>query len=71
MPYSLCSNERQTIPDRFLCRTGNPRATRREKYPEEFPNLDFHHSFDSFLTQKSPVVGDVESHIAGYWQLLS
>ncbi|KAL8912797.1 MAG: hypothetical protein Q9171_002255 [Xanthocarpia ochracea] len=71
MSYSLRSNERQTIPDRTLCRKGNPRATRREKYPEEFPNLDFHHSFGSFLTQKSPVIEAIESQIARYWQYLS
>ena len=43
----------------------------REFHPEEFPDLDFHHSFGSFLTRKNPVVDSVEEDIGKYWALLN
>ena len=44
---------------------------RRERYPEEFPDLDFHHSFGSFLTRRNPVAESVEKDIGKYWALLN
>lgn len=46
-------------------------AERRKRYPEEFPDLDFHNSFGAFLTRKNPVSRTVDHQIAQYWQLLS
>ena len=42
----------------------------RETNPEDFPDLDFHHSFGSFLTHKNPVSKDTHPEIARYWDLL-
>ena len=42
----------------------------RMRHPEEFPDLDFHQSFGSFLTRKNPVHKTVNREIAGYWRLL-
>ena len=47
------------------------RNARRECYPEEFPDLDFHHSFGSFLTRKNPVMESVDQDIGRYWALLN
>ncbi len=44
---------------------------RREWFPEEFPDLDFHHSFGSFLTRKNPVLESVDQDIGKYWALLN
>ena len=43
----------------------------RESHPEDFPDLDFHHSFGSFLTRKNPVVDSIEEDIGKYWALLN
>lgn len=43
----------------------------RRRHPEEFPDLDFHQTFGSFLTRKNPVDKTVDRQIAGYWRLLS
>ncbi|KAL8898714.1 MAG: hypothetical protein Q9192_001945 [Flavoplaca navasiana] len=42
----------------------------RETHPEDYPDLDFHHSFGSFLTRKNPVSKDTHPEIARYWDLL-
>lgn len=42
----------------------------RETNPEDYPDLDFHHTFGSFLTQKNPVSKDTHPEIATYWDLL-
>ncbi|KAL8878840.1 MAG: hypothetical protein Q9198_003432, partial [Flavoplaca austrocitrina] len=42
----------------------------RETNPEDFPDLDFHHSFGSFLTHKNPVSKQTHTEIARYWDLL-
>ncbi|KAL8733948.1 MAG: hypothetical protein Q9181_003372 [Wetmoreana brouardii] len=46
-------------------------AERRECHPEDFPDLDFHNSFGSFLTRKNPVSENVDTKVAHYWNLLS
>ena len=43
----------------------------RRKHPEEFPDLDFHQSFGSFLTRKNPVDKTIDREIAGYWRMLT
>ena len=53
------------------CRKEQFDTERRKRYPEEFPDLDFHNSFGSFLTRKNPVARTVDAQIARYWQLLS
>lgn len=47
------------------------RDIRREWCPEEFPDLDFHHSFGSFLTRKNPVLHSVDQDVGRYWALLN
>lgn len=42
----------------------------RVEHPEEYPDLDFHNSFGSFLTRKSPVAAAVNADVAHYWSLL-
>ena len=44
---------------------------RRESHPEEFPDLDFHHSFGSFLTGKNPILESIDEDIGKYWALLN
>lgn len=44
---------------------------RRDSHPEEFPDLNFHHSFGSFLTRKNPVLESVDADIGKYWALLN
>lgn len=43
----------------------------RAEHPEDYPDLDFHHSFGSFLTRKNPISSTVNAEIARYWGLLS
>ena len=43
----------------------------RRKHPEDFPDLDFHQSFGSFLTRKNPVDKSVDREVAGYWRMLT
>ena len=43
----------------------------RTSHPEDFPDLDFHQSFGSFLTRKNPIDKTVDREIAGYWRLLT
>ena len=43
----------------------------RTNRPEDFPDLDFHQSFGSFLTRKNPIDKSVDRKIAGYWRLLT
>ena len=56
-------------------RTRNSQAREQRRYrrrhPEEFPDLDFHQSFGSFLTRKNPVDKTVDREIAGYWRMLT
>ena len=47
------------------------RDIRREWCPEEFPDLDFHHSFGSFLTRKNPILDSVDQDVGRYWALLN
>lgn len=44
---------------------------RREWCPEEFPDLNFHHSFGSFLTRKNPILESVDQDVGRYWALLN
>lgn len=46
-------------------------TTRRECRPEEFPDLDFHHSFGLFLSHKNPVLDSVDQDVGRYWTLLN
>ena len=43
----------------------------RRSHPEDFPDLDFHQSFGSFLTRKNPVDKTVNGVIAGFWRLVT
>ena len=43
----------------------------RAEHPEDYPDLDFHHTFGSFLTRKNPITNEVSAEIARYWGLLS
>ena len=43
----------------------------RTSHPEDFPDLDFHQSFGSFLTRKNPINKTVDRKIAGYWRMLN
>ncbi len=57
-------------------RSRNPQARDeqrhdRRSHPEDFPDLDFHQSFGSFLTRKNPVDKTVDREIAGYWRSLT
>jgi len=45
-------------------------AGRRRRHPEEYPDLDLHHGFGSFLTRKNLVSRAVDTKISQYWQLL-
>ena len=47
------------------------RDIRREWCPEEFPDLNFHHSFGSFLTRKNPILESVDQDVGRYWALLN
>lgn len=44
---------------------------RREWCPEEFPDLDFHHSVGSFLTRKNPIFNSTDQDVGRYWALLN
>ncbi|KAL8680739.1 MAG: hypothetical protein Q9186_003086 [Xanthomendoza sp. 1 TL-2023] len=43
----------------------------RDTDPENYPDLNFHHTFGSSLTRKNPVSKDTDPDIAWYWDLLS
>ncbi len=45
-------------------------AGRRRSHPEEYPDLDLHHGFVSFLTRKNLMSRAVDTKISQYWQLL-
>lgn len=47
------------------------RDIHREWCPEEFPDLNFHHSFGSFLTRKNPILDSVDQDVGRYWALLN
>ena len=40
-------------------------------YLEQYPDLDFHQSYGSFLACKNPISAVVDAEIAEYWALLS
>ena len=78
--YNLRSSQRSCLQGdchRAKCREDSLEVSpissnlRRETHPEEFPDLDFHHSFGSFLTRKNPVVETVDPAIGKYWALLN
>ncbi|KAG7007497.1 hypothetical protein G7Y79_00009g026060 [Physcia stellaris] len=48
-----------------------PNIRTRAEHPEDYPDLDFHHTFGSFLTRKNPISRTVNAEIAKYWGLLS
>lgn len=51
--------------------THTTKNVRRESHPEDFPDLNFHHSFGSFLTRKNPILESVDADIGKYWDLLN
>lgn len=51
--------------------THKNRDTGREYFPEEYPDLDFHHSFGSFLTRKNPILASADQDVSEYWALLN
>ncbi|KAL8938622.1 MAG: hypothetical protein Q9216_003798 [Gyalolechia sp. 2 TL-2023] len=46
-------------------------SDRRRINPEEYPDLNFHHNYGSFLTHKSPVAYSTHPTIAAYWDILT
>lgn len=70
VPYKLRSNQRRRAQHCRQDQTKRSSAVRRKRYPEEYPDLDFHLFFGSFLTRKNPVSKTVDTKIAQYWQLL-
>ncbi|KAL8819077.1 MAG: hypothetical protein Q9223_002413 [Gallowayella weberi] len=50
---------------------GHSRSKTRDTNPENYPDLNFHHTFGSSLTRKNPVSKDTDPDIAWYWDLLS
>ena len=62
--------ERSGVPRTRSSQAREQRRYRRRR-PEDFPDLDFHQSFGSFLTRKNPVDKTVHREIAGYWRLLT
>ena len=71
IPYNLRPKGQQRTRNGRQCQARITGTERRRHYPEEFPDLDFHHSFGSFLTRKNPVSEKVDTRIAQYWQVLS
>lgn len=43
----------------------------QETCPNDFPVIDFHQSFGSYLTQKNPISQEVDADVAEYWNTLS
>lgn len=43
----------------------------RECCPEDFPDLDLHQSYGSFLTRKNPISQNVDPDVASDWAMLS
>lgn len=43
----------------------------RECCPQDFPDIDLHQSFGSFLTRRNPISQTVDPDIAKYWDMLS
>ncbi|KAL8693632.1 MAG: hypothetical protein Q9218_001590 [Villophora microphyllina] len=70
-PCRLRSADPEATPDSVHDGNEESSTKSREQYPEEFPDLDFHHSWGSFLTRKNPIAETVNPKIAQYWQLLS
>lgn len=68
-----CHDGRNDPEDQKECLevTHKIRNARRECHLERFPDLDFHHSFGSFLTRKNPVMESVDQDIGRYWALLN
>lgn len=70
LPYGLRSNPQRRAQDGCEDQTESLSAGRRRRHPEEYPDLDFHHGFGSFLTRRNPVSRAVDTKIAQCWQLL-
>ncbi|KAL8796204.1 MAG: hypothetical protein Q9182_007417 [Xanthomendoza sp. 2 TL-2023] len=50
---------------------GHSCSRTRDTNPEDYPDLNFHHTFGSSLTRKNPVSKDTDPDVAWYWDLLS
>lgn len=70
IPYSLRSNPQRCAQDGRQDQIESLSAGRRKRHPEEYPDLDLHNGFGSFLTRKNPVSRAVDTKIAQYWRLL-
>jgi len=70
IPYSLRSNPQRRAQDGRHDQIKSLSAGRRRRHPEEYPDLNLHHGFGSFLARKNPVSKAVDTKIAQYWQLL-
>ena len=55
----------------LLDSTHTIRDIRREWCPEEFPDLNFHQSFGSYLTRKNPILETVDHDVSKHWDLLN
>ncbi|KAI4243471.1 MAG: hypothetical protein L6R40_003473 [Gallowayella cf. fulva] len=70
--YNLRSRIENPQPSAKLQDNENNRFNRsRETHLEDYPDLDFHHTFGSSMTRKNPVSKDNHPDIARYWDLLS
>ena len=61
----------QRPPSKNLSPRIHGRRDRRQNSPQEYPDLDFHHTFGSFLTRRNPISRSVNPEIAVYWDLLT
>ena len=62
---------RSGVPRRRNSQARDQERHDRTSHPEDFPDLDFHQSFGSFLTRKNPIDKTVDRDIAGYWRMLN
>ena len=62
---------RSGVPRRRNSQERDEQRRDRTNHLEDFPDLDFHQSFGSFLTRKNPIDKTVNREIAGYWRMLT
>lgn len=69
--YNLRSSQQQEDEGRAFDTRSNQNEDQRILHPEEFPDLNFHQTFGSYLTLRNPITKNVDPSIARYWDLLS
>ena len=68
---SLHFHRRPLSGDLSRRRSVHSRRDRRQDNPQEYPDLDFHHTFGSYLTRRNPISRSVNPEIAAHWDLLT